>query len=85
MGEPDPDFFPIFPSSGRDSDGSGRPSDGLASGIDWKGSELEEGFSARKPNSAKFSGDSEFDTSVNDCPVLLDFRKRVVYSPYTYH
>jgi len=33
---------------------------------------------------AKCSGDSEIDTRVNDCPVLLVFRKRVVYSSYTY-
>ena len=57
-------------SSGCHIDGSGRPSVGLTSEISWKVSELEEGFSARKPNSAKFSGDSEFDTRVNGCPVL---------------
>ncbi len=70
-------------SSGCHTDGSGRPSVGLTSEISWKVSELEEGFSVRKPNSAKFSGDSELDTHVNGCPVPLDFRKRVVYSTYT--
>jgi len=29
------------------------------------------------------SNNSEIDTRVNGCPVLLDFRKRVVYSSYT--
>ena len=41
---------------------------------------MREDFSARTPNSAKCSGDSGLDTRVNGCPVLLDFRKRYVYS-----
>jgi len=45
--------------------------------------ELREDFSARTPNSAKCSYGGELDTRVNGCPVLLDFRKRVVYSSYT--
>ncbi len=44
-----------------------------------------EDFSARTPNSAKCSGDSEIDTRVSGYPVLLDFRIRVAYSSlYTY-
>ncbi len=52
-----------------------------------EGDILEQGknFSVRTTNSAKCNGDSEIDTRVNGCPVLLDFRKRVVYSSYTLH
>ena len=71
-----------FRKSGWDSDGSGRASVGLTTEIGWKVSELGEDFSARTPNSVKCSGDSEIDTRVNGCPILLDFRKRVVYSSY---
>ena len=53
---------------------------GLTTGIGRKVWELREGFSAGTPNLAKYSGDSGLYTRVNDCPVLLDFRKRVVYS-----
>ena len=61
-----------------------RASVGLTTGIDWKMSELRENFSARTPNSTKCSGDSGLNTRVNGCPVLLDFRKRVVYFSYTW-
>ena len=46
-------------------------------------SELREDCSARTPNSAKCNGDSGLETRVNGCPVLLDFKKRVVNSSYT--
>ena len=57
---------------------------GLTTGIGWKVTELKEDFSARTPNSTKCSDGGGLDTHVNGCPVLLDFRKRVVYSSYTY-
>jgi len=47
-------------------------------------SELEEGLSTGIPNLAKFGGDSELDTHVNGCPVPMDFKKKVVYSPYSF-
>jgi len=39
----------------------------------------DQDFSATIPNLAKYSSDSELDTGVSGFPILLDFRKRVVY------
>ena len=53
---------------------------GLTTGIGWKVTELRENFSAKTPNSAKCSIGCGLDTRLNGYPVLLGFRKRVVYS-----
>ncbi len=48
---------------------------GLPREIGWKVLELEESFSTRYTNSAKFSGGSELDIRLSGCPALWILRK----------
>jgi hypothetical protein len=65
-------------SNGCDSDGSGRASVGLTTGIGWKVSEFGEDFSARTPHSAKCSSDKRARYPCKRLSSILVFRKRFV-------